>query len=237
MARFFVVQILPYLAVVVFIAGMIWRFRTWKKLPAPSMTLFPAPSDEAANVRNTVMEAFFFKSLFKGDRLLWVFAWVFHASLALILLGHLRVFTNIDALFLAIGMSEESIQTMSSVAGGAAGVVILLAVGLILVRRLALPRVREVTGAADILALLLLGTIIVTGNMMRFAPEHFDLGLTREYFVALATFNPVMSMEAIGNNTFVVHMFLALLLVLTIPFSKILHFGGIFFTHQMIRKN
>ncbi len=76
----------------------------------------------------------------------------------------------------------------------------------------------------------------MTGNLMRFAPEHFDLNLTREYFVALATFSNVTAMEAVSNNAFVVHMFLALLLILTIPFSKILHFGGIFFTHQMIRK-
>ena len=47
--------------------------------------------------------------------------------LALILLGHLRVFTNVDSLLMALGMSEEGIQTMSSVAGGAAGIVILLA--------------------------------------------------------------------------------------------------------------
>ena len=52
----------------------------------------------------------------------------------------------------------------------------------------------------------------------------------------LATFSSVAGMEALKNNTFVLHMFLALLLILMIPFSKILHFGGIFFTQQLIRK-
>ena len=70
-----------------------------------------------------------FKSLFNGDRVLWFFVWIFHAVLALIILGHLRVFTNVDAILRAVGMSEENIQAMSAGAGGAAGVVILVAVG------------------------------------------------------------------------------------------------------------
>ena len=126
---------------------------------------------------------------------------------------------------------------MSSVAGGAAGVLILIAVVLLLVRRIALQRVREVTGFVDYFALALVGAIIVTGNIMRFGAEHFDLGLTREYFAGLATFANVTGMEALTHGTFVVHMSLALLLLIFMPFSKLLHFGGIFFTHQLIRKN
>jgi nitrate reductase gamma subunit len=229
--------ILPYVAVVVFLGGMIWRFRTWKKLAAPSMTLFPAPPTGGANALNAVREALLFPSLFKGDRLLWVFAWAFHAVLALIFLGHLRVFTNVDSLLMAVGMSEGSIHAMSSGAGGAAGVVILAALILLLLRRLALPRVREITGAADYLALLLIGAIIITGNMMRFGSEHFDLSHTRHYFAGLATFNNVLNATALNHGVFVVHMSLAFAMILCMPFSKLLHFGGIFFTHQLIRKD
>ena len=234
--KFIVGVILPYVAVVVFVAGMIWRIRTWKQLASPSMTLFPAPPTEGANTLNTVKEILLFPSLFKGDRLLWVFAWVFHTVLVLIFLGHFRVFTNVDGLLMTLGMSEESIHAMSAGAGGAAGAVILVATILLLVRRLVMPRVREITGAADYLALLLIGAVIITGNMMRFGPEHFDLSLTRQYFVDLATFGNALDAAALQNNVFVVHMCLALLLILCMPFSKLLHFGGIFFTHQLIRK-
>ena len=181
-------------------------------------------------------EALFFRSLFHGDRVLWLLAWGFHAVLALIVLGHLRVFTNVDSLLRTLGMSEEAIHSMSSNAGGAAGLVILVTVVLLLIRRGTLQRVREVTGAADYLALLLIGAIIVTGNMMRFGAEHFDLALTRDYFAALVTFSNVTGMETLKNSTFLVHMGLAFVLIMIIPFSKILHFGGIFFTHQLIRK-
>ena len=91
------------------------------------------------------------------------------------------------------------------------------------------------TGGADIAALLLIGAIILTGNAMRFG-AHFNLAETREYFAALATFSDVMEMELLANNVFMLHMCLGFLLLMLIPFSKILHFGGIFFTHQLIRK-
>ena len=203
---------------------------------------------EADKVRNVALvghqgsgktiltEAMLFSSLFKGDRLLWIFAWSFHAVLLLIFVGHFRVFANVDSLLKGLGMSEDAIHAMSSGAGGAAGVIILAATVLLLVRRLTLPRVREITGASDYLALLLVAAIILTGNMMRFGSDHLDLALTRRYFGGLATFSGVLGAAALKNNVFLVHMCLAFLLLLCMPFSKLLHFGGIFFTHQLIRK-
>ena len=47
-ARFLVGGVLPYVAVVVFLVAMAYRIYTWKRLAAPSMTLFPAPEDESA---------------------------------------------------------------------------------------------------------------------------------------------------------------------------------------------
>ena len=107
----------------------------------------------------------------------------------------------------------------------------------LLIRRLVIPRVREITGLGDIFALTLIGLILITGNMMRFGAEHFDLTLTREYFANLVTFSGVSDSAALQNNVFLVHFGLALLLIMYIPFSKILHFGGIFFTHPLIRKS
>jgi nitrate reductase gamma subunit len=239
-ARLIVGVILPYVAVLVFLGGMIWRIASWKKLASPPMTLFPAPVDDKANAINTAKEVLFFKSLFASDRLLWVLAWTFHAVLALIAMGHLRVVTKyVDEMLGKFGMSEDAILAMSGGAGGAAGIVILIALALLLLRRVALQRAREITGLADYLALLLLAAIIITGDMMRFGPEHFDLTLTHDYFYALVTFDfgGIRNIPGLlTNNVFLVHMCLALVLIMFIPFSKILHSGGIFFTHQLIRK-
>ena len=75
--------VLPYVAVLAFVVGMVSRLYTWKKLASPAMTLFPAPPTQGGNTLNTLKEVVLLKSLFKSDRLLWVLAWVFHAVLDL----------------------------------------------------------------------------------------------------------------------------------------------------------
>ena len=238
--RLVVGVVLPYLAVVVFVAGMIWRIVSWKKLASPPMTLFPSPATEADNKLNIAKEVLLFKSLFHGDRMLWYFAWIFHVVLALIFLGHFRVFTGLVDAVLQPVIGEKGVEAMSAGAGGAAGVAILVMIALLLIRRMAIPRVREITATADILALSLIAVIVITGDMMRFGGEQYHgfLASTREYFAGLATFSSnSAAMDALQDNLFLVHMCLALMLIMLIPFSKILHFGGIFFTHHLIRKN
>lgn len=238
-ARLIVGVILPYVALAVFLGGMIWRIRTWQKMPSPSITLFPAPPTEGANTANTIKEVLFFKSLFKGDRLLWCMAWGFHAVLLLIFLGHFRVFTGlIDAILIPI-IGEDGVYAMSTGAGSAAGLLILVLIAALFIRRLTLPRVTEITGGVDYFALLLVGLVVITGDVMRLGGEqfHIDLELTRVYFRDLALFRAGTSAEALQNGAFLLHLFVALVLIMMIPFSKILHFGGIFFTHQLVRKN
>jgi nitrate reductase gamma subunit len=235
--RFVVGVVLPYIAIAVFLMGMIHRLIGWKKLASPPMTLYPAGSEKGGKTANILKEAFFFRSLVKSDRILWVLAWGFHVVLALIFIGHFRVVMNVDVILTKLGMSEDSIGAMSSGVGGAAGVLIFLAAILLLVRRFSLTRVKEVTGLGDYAILILLTAIIVTGNMMRLGGEHLDLGVTRSYFASLVTFSDVASAKALENGTFVVHMGLAFVLIMLIPFSKILHLGGVFFTQHLIRKH
>jgi nitrate reductase gamma subunit len=105
--RLIVGVVLPYIAFAVFIGGMIYRIRSWQKLPSPAMTLFPAPATGKENLLNTIKEALLFKSLFSGDRVLWTMAWFFHVVLALVFLGHFRVFFNVDKLLCCSGGSSS----------------------------------------------------------------------------------------------------------------------------------
>jgi nitrate reductase gamma subunit len=206
----------------------------WAKTPQPArMTLFPAPAAGAQTFWSVVKESLFFPGLFRGEKTLWVTAWIFHASLALILLGHLRVFTPyFDQIMVSLGVK---VDTVSAVGGGAAGIVILVCVLVLLVRRFVLPQVREISHLSDLFALLLILAIILTGDLMRFG-EHFDLALTRNYFAALLTFN-LGSVQTPASAMFQVHFLLVQGLVMYVPFSKILHFGGIFFTQTLIQRN
>lgn len=228
---FLVGGLLPYLTVTVFLVGMGYRFLVWLKTPQPAkMALFYV--NEKSTFRGVVEDVLFFPGLFKGDRMLWSFAWVFHATLGFVLLGHIRVFTGIaDALMTRAGMSTEAIDRLSTTAGGAAGIV-LLATGLLLLgRRLTVTRVREISRTPDFLALLLLLAIVLTGDFMRFGAEHFDLEQTRLWAASLLTFAPVVPV----NGMFLLHALLAQVLIISIPFSKIMHFGGIFFTQALVK--
>jgi nitrate reductase gamma subunit len=221
---------LPYIAVITFVGGMAHRFRVWMTTPQPGkMTLFPVRGDSTA--KSILAEALFFPSLFRGDKMLWSFSWLFHAPLALVVLGHLRVFTGlVDAMLHAVGMSAAAVNTMSSVVGGVAGIVLLVTGTLLLARRMAVPRVREISAPGDFTALLLLIAIILTGNVMRFG-SHFELEQTRTWAASLLTFSPVVP----ADPTFLLHALLAQVLFVYIPFSKILHFGGIFFTQALVK--
>jgi len=228
---FIIGGVLPYIVVPVFLAGMGYRLYTWVKTPQPGkMTLFPAGG---STFREVLAETLFFPSLFKGDRVLWVFAWFFHITLALVFLGHIRVFSGvIDGTLLRFGMTREGIQSMSAISGGAAGI-FLLATGILLfVRRIVIKRVRQITGIPDFLAPLLIIAILVTGDWMRFA-GHFELEQTRVWAASLLAFSPVVP----ADGMFMLHLLLAQALIVFIPFSKILHFGGIFFTQALIKRS
>jgi len=229
--KFIIGGILPYVVVPVFVAGMGYRFWTWLKSPQPAkMTLFPAGG---STFREVLAEMLLFPSLFKGDRVLWSFAWFFHATLALVFLGHIRVFTGVaDRVLQAAGMTPKGLDLMSGLVGGAAGI-LLLAIGLmLLLRRLTIPRVREITGLPDVIAILLIILIIITGDVLRFS-EPFDLEQTRVWAASLIRFSPVIP----ANGMFLLHLALSQLLIVFIPFSKILHFGGFFFTQTLIKRS
>jgi nitrate reductase gamma subunit len=225
---FFVGVVLPPVAVLAFLLAMLYRIWAWKKLPQPFMTLFPAP--KGGLWKEVLKETLLFPSLFEGDKALWLLAWVFHVMLAFIFVGHVRVFMDFPALWAALGINAD---TMSAVAGGAAGVAILAMALLLFLRRFTIRRVREITTPGDHFALLLILAILLTGNAMRFL-GHFDLNLTRDYFAALVTFrDPSPPL----NGWFLAHFLLAQVLILYIPFSKILHFGGVFFTQAALKRS
>jgi nitrate reductase gamma subunit len=220
--------ILPPVTFVIFVAAMMSRLLTWNRLPQPGMTLFPTTPGGTA--KGVLKETLFFPSLFRGDRLLWLLSWLFHAMLALILIGHLRVVTDFPALWAALHVDAD---VMSGVVGGAAGVMIMVMVVLLIARRFAVSRVREISVPADYFALFLILAIILTGNAMRFL-GHFDLAETRGYFASLVMLQwPVVP----ENGWFLAHFFLGQVLLVYIPFSKILHFGGVFFTQAALKRS
>lgn len=231
-AAFFVGGVLPYIAVVVFLVGVAWRLLIWRHVPQPTlMTIYPT---KGAGVGSLVKEALFFPSLYKGDKTMWLLAWSFHVTLALAFVGHLRVVTGLlDRGLGAVGLGAGNIVALSTIAGGAAGIVLIATVLALLVRRLLLVRVREISTVPDFVALLLLVAVITSGDVMRFGGIHVDLAETRIWVASLLTFSPVVP----AHPAFLLHLFFAQLLILYLAFSKLMHFGGFFFTFALIKRS
>jgi len=229
--QFMVAAVLPYPAVVVFVAASLYRLVLWKRLPQPvTMTLFPTGG---SGIGPLAREAFFLPSLYRGDRFLWTLAWSFHVTLALALIGHARIATGLLDRALGIaGVGSGAVAALSSLIGGASGFVLLVALAGFLGRRLLVRRVREISTAPDFVALLLLAAVITSGNLMRWFGGPDELVEARAWFASLRSFAPLVP----RNAGLLVHVFCAEVLLVYVGFSKLMHFGGFFLTFSLTKR-
>jgi len=90
-----VYAVLFYFAVAIFAVGLALRIRLYARTPAPlKIPTTPAPVTQAGVVVRMAKEVVFFESLFKANKWTWLFGWIFHFALLLVLLRHLRYFTE-----------------------------------------------------------------------------------------------------------------------------------------------
>jgi nitrate reductase gamma subunit len=210
---------LLYLSFAVFLLGMAWRISTWLRVPVPlKIPLTPGPTTGAGVAKRLAGEVVLFRSLLRADKPLWVAAWLFHLALVLLALGH---FTG---LVLAIEVPF---------AGSAVGILAMLPLLYLLVRRLLVERLRYISVFGDYFALALLLLVIVTGNQMRFLGG-LDIVKAREFVAGLLAFHPV---PPPSNVAFVAHLLVVCVLLAYIPFSKLMHLGGLFFSPTLNQTN
>jgi len=223
--------ILPYVALIGFVAGVVYRLVSWQRLPQPApMTLYPT---QGSGLGPLLREALLLPSLRRGDGSLWKLAWVFHATLAIAFVGHLRVVTQIgDRALAGLGAGPGAIAVLSAGLGGAAGIVLLIAIAGFIARRLLVQRVREISSAPDFAGLLLLTAVIASGNLMRWLGSPSELSLARAWVGSLLTLSP----HAPRSVLLLVHAFFAELLILYVACSKLMHFGGFFFTFSLTKR-
>lgn len=206
---------LAYFAGITFVLGMAWRLYTYLRTPMPwPEVTTPAPKDESGALGRVLGDVLLFPNLFKADKALWLGAWLFHITLFLILIRHLRYFTY------PVPSISLSLQTVALWVGYIFG----LATLYLLWRRLALPRTLYVSGLPDYFALILLGAIAGTGIMVKYW-AHVYLVDVKAFTLGLLTLQPVAPPL---HPLFLLHFLLVLALMLYFPFSKLLHAGGIF---------
>jgi len=87
--------VLFYLATVLLIAGLARKIIIYAKTPAPlKIPTTPAPVTKTGVVYRMFKEVVLFESLFKGNKPTWLFAFLFHFGLLLVLIRHTRYFVE-----------------------------------------------------------------------------------------------------------------------------------------------
>jgi nitrate reductase gamma subunit len=212
-----VFAILFYFATLLFVVGLLYRIGTYARTPAPlKIPTTPAPTTTGGVVLRMTREVVFFESLFKSNLWIWGLGMMFHASLALVIMRHLRYFTEPVWGWVAL------IQPF----GMYAGITMLLGLGGLWGRRLFVERIRYISTPSDHLMLLLLMGIAASGLMMKFV-MHTDVIAVKGYFLGLMHLN-VQALPA--DLLLFVHLSLVAALLIVFPFSKLLHAPGVFFS-------
>ena len=204
-------------ASLVFAGGLAYRIYDYARTPAPlKIPTTPAPTTQRGVALRLAREVVLFESLFKSSLWTWVFGWLFHAGLALVLIRHLRYFTEPVWGWVAFAQ-PFGIYAAFAMAAGLAG---------LWVRRFAVARVRYISTPSDHLMLALLLAIAVSGLAMKYL-AHTDVVAVKAFFLGLmvADWQPLPA-----DGVLYVHLALVALLMLIFPFSKLLHAPGLFFS-------
>lgn len=206
-----------YAASLLFLAGLGYRVVLYARTPAPlRIPTMPAPIDTSGVAWRMTREAALFESLFASNKWTWLFGWTFHAAFVLVLLRHLRYFTQ-PVWPLVAWLSPIGVYA------GFAMVAALVALG---ARRVVIERVRYVSTPSDHLMLVLLLLIAGTGLAMKYV-AHTDIVALKAFVLGVMYFDwqPLPA-----DPLLLVHLALVALLLAVFPVSKLLHAPGLFFS-------
>ena len=211
-----VYAILFYAAALLFVVGVLRKIVIYARTPAPlKIPTTPAPLTKAGVVWRMTKEVTVFQSLFKSNKWIWLFGWMFHLALALVLLRHLRYFQQ------PVWMIIDLIQPF----GKYAGFMMVLGLAGLWARRFLVDRVRYISSLSDHLMLALLIAIGLSGLSIKFV-DHTNIIALKEFTLGLLYFD-LHPLPADG--LLLLHLSLVLTLMVVFPISKLLHAPGLFF--------
>ncbi|MBF0139473.1 MAG: respiratory nitrate reductase subunit gamma [Magnetococcales bacterium] len=212
---------LTYAVLVVFVAGFVWKIALYARSPAPLLIpTTPAPVTYIGVKMRLMREVVFFESLFKADKLLWALGYAFHVTMLLVLIRHIRYF------FETMPPYFEEYQIIGKLAGFA----MVGALTLLMARRILIDRVRHISSIADHLILLLFLGIGGSGLLMDYVLRPDIIAIKRAMTTLWTSPEATLSVTGPGDVLFILHLIMVAVLLLIIPFSKLMHMDGIFFS-------
>ncbi|MBN1566209.1 MAG: sulfate reduction electron transfer complex DsrMKJOP subunit DsrM [Acidobacteria bacterium] len=248
--------IIPYAAIIIFIAGFLYKIAQWAAAPVPfhiptacgqQRSLRWILSSRLDNPHSTLgvigrmaLEILFFRSLFRNTgaelkpgpvlvygsaKWLWLAAMGFHWSLLVVLIRHLRFFTEPQPELITLIQNLDGFFQVALPVLFLSDVILITALAFLFIRRLADAKLRYLSLAADYFPLLLIGSIAVTGMLMRHISK-VDLRSVKELTLGLIALQPSIP-QGVGI-LFYIHISLVSVLFACFPFSKLMHMSGIF---------
>ena len=226
-------------------AGQEWSLPWIKSSPVDN------PKGTGGVIVRMIFEVLLFRSLFRNTRFeyrstdggpkvdyewekwLWLAALAFHWSFLVIFLRHFRFFMepipgfvhlleNLDG-FLQLGVLPINGLGVPTVY--ITDLLMLAAVTYLFLRRLYLPQIRYISLPADYFPLFLIIALGLTGVLMRYFLR-VDITAVKQLVIGLFKFSPTVP-EGIGV-IFYIHLFILSVLIAYFPFSKLMHFAGVF---------
>lgn len=206
-----------YAATIMLVAGIVLRLRKYARIPNPLVIpTMPAPRTQTGVAMRMFREVAFFESLFRANKWTWIFGYLFHFGLLLVLLRHLRYFT--EPVWFWVGW----VQPFGKYAAFA------MVIGLLglWARRFLVDRVRYISTPSDHLMLALLVGIGLSGLGMTYV-SHTDIVAVKSFFLGLMRFSP---QPLPADPLLLIHLGLVALLMIVFPISKLMHAPGVFFS-------
>jgi nitrate reductase gamma subunit len=214
----FFVEKLPYVTIAVFLAGTALRLNRW--LSAPKDLKSPR-LDPVASIKYIILDVVLFRKTYKSDKPMWLTLVLFHVGAGGILFGHMRGFHWWSAaMFEPLGQwaAEFMVHTLPVYIGW----MFLATQIILLIRRGNLEKKQLLSLPNDYAALVLLLITSILGQGMRIFPS--EAIPTEIYSVVFIPGLIVLHLEKVPSfHWFFWHVLFTQLLVMYIPFSKLVH--------------
>ncbi len=212
---------LVYLSILFCIGMLVYRIVQIWRAPRSPFTLQVFPSMKKPRIA-ALGDTFAMPQVRRHQPLFWVFLMIFHVSLVLLVLGHLDLLPQIS-------LVPESSRDM--LGGGLVGVGVTVPLFYFLFRRFKTPN-REISVLADYLLLILVIFLALFGDLMSWGNSWTTTGfiLTKQHFagyldslVRFTFLDPRYWLSGTHYHFAVLHVLLAELFFVVVPFSKIVH--------------
>ncbi|MEJ5376593.1 MAG: hypothetical protein WHX93_08440 [bacterium] len=206
--------VFPYVALVIFVAGFLYRVGVWAKAPKKlNWKLYPVPHGLGAEAAYILGEWISFRMLFRHNRAVWLGSYVFHLSLAAL---------GVWFLLLLVGPSVPWLVRLGAAA-------LFLSSAYLFLLRLWVPQIRLLSSLVEFFNLALFMAIAALGWSLMGRQMGAEL---RSWAISVLSLKPVALPEegALVLLVFLVEFFLAYL-----PFSKMFHAASKYFAFHKSR--